>query len=143
MASGGGHFVQLRRMRPAWAECSIRYVTTIDSYRAELEPHEAFAKVTDANRNQRFRLVWMAAQVAWNVIVFRPDVVVSTGAAPGYFALRVGRLLGARTVWVDSIANAEELSMTGKMVRPYADLWMTQWADLATDDGPVYAGEVV
>ena len=40
----------------------------------------------------------------------RPDVVVSTGAAPGYFALRFGRLFGARTLWLESIANVEELS---------------------------------
>ena len=43
----------------------------------------------------------------------RPDVVITTGAAPGYFAVRIGKLLGARVVWVDSIANAEELSLSG------------------------------
>jgi hypothetical protein len=73
----------------------------------------------------------------------RPDVVVSTGAAPGYFALRIGKILGARTVWIDSIANAEALSRTGTLVRPWADLWLTQWPHLAADGGPAYAGSVL
>ena len=48
-----------------------------------------------------------------------------TGAAPGYFAIRIGKLLGARTLWIDSIANAEELSMGGQLVAEKADLVLT------------------
>jgi hypothetical protein len=73
----------------------------------------------------------------------RPDVVISTGAAPGYFALRLGRILGARTVWVDSVANAEELSMSGRMAGKYADLWLTQWEHLAEKGGPMFKGSVL
>jgi hypothetical protein len=69
--------------------------------------------------------------------------VISTGALPGYFALRLAKLFGARTVWIDSIANAEELSMSGQKVRPYADLWLTQWAHLASAGGPEFRGSVL
>ena len=62
---------------------------------------------------------------------FRPDAVITTGAAPGYVALRLAKLRGCRTVWLDSIANAEESSMSGRLAQPYADLWLTQWEDLA------------
>jgi hypothetical protein len=73
----------------------------------------------------------------------RPDAVITTGAAPGYFAIRLGRLFGARTVWIDSIANAEEMSLSGQKVRHHADLWLTQWEHLATPDGPQYLGSVL
>ena len=69
--------------------------------------------------------------------------MISTGAAPGYFALRMGRWFRARTVWVDSIANVEELSLSGAKVRPYADLYLTQWEHLAVEGGPTYAGSVL
>jgi hypothetical protein len=69
-------------------------------------------------------------------------VVVSTGAAPGYIAIRLGKLLGARTVWIDSVANVEELSLSGRMVSGRADLCLTQWPHLAS--GPVaYMGTVL
>ena len=85
----------------------------------------------------------MALRLLVILLRFRPDVVVSTGAACGYFALRFAKLLGARTIWLDSIANVEELSMTGRLVRPYADLWLTQWPELAQPDGPEFRGAVL
>ena len=61
----------------------------------------------------------------------RPSVVISTGAAPGILSCFWGKLLGAKVVWLDSIANTEKLSMSGRMVRPFADLVLTQWPDVA------------
>jgi hypothetical protein len=34
-------------------------------------------------------------------------------------------------VWIDSIANAEQISLSAKLARPYADLWLTQWEELS------------
>lgn len=143
VASGGGHFVQLRRMRPAWEGCDTHYLTTLAEYAAELEPGARLHLVNDANRWDKIGIARMALRVAWTLVRVRPDVIISTGAAAGYFALRFGKLIGARTIWVDSIANAEEISMTGKMVRKYADLWLTQWPELAHEDGPHHAGSVL
>jgi hypothetical protein len=60
--------------------------------------------------------------------------VCTTGASPGYFAIRIAGLLGARTVWIDSIANAESLSMAGRLAGRCADVWLTQWDSLAADE---------
>jgi hypothetical protein len=73
----------------------------------------------------------------------RPDVVISTGAAPGYIAIRLGRLLGARTMWIDSIANVEEMSLSGSKALRCAGLCLTQWEHLARPDGPHYKGAVL
>ncbi|CAB5122971.1 hypothetical protein D3OALGA1CA_2697 [Olavius algarvensis associated proteobacterium Delta 3] len=73
----------------------------------------------------------------------RPDIVVSTGALPGYLGIRLASALGKRTIWVDSIANVEELSMSGQRIGAYADLWLTQWPHLAKENGPEYAGQVL
>lgn len=146
IASGGGHWVQLRRMRTAWAGCDTVWVTTHPGYRAEVEgdgDRARFHAVTDANRWQKGRLVRQLWQIFRIVLRERPDVVVTTGAAPGYFALRLGRLFGARTAWIDSIANAEELSLSGRRAGPHADLWLTQWPHLADEGGPEHRGAVL
>lgn len=70
-------------------------------------------------------------------------MIISTGAAPGYFALRMGKWFRARTVWVDSIANVEELSLSGARAGRHADLWLTQWEHLAQPGGPEYRGSVL
>ena len=151
VSSGGGHWAELRRMRPAWDGASVTYVVTEASYRNDLGADETgpdgtalgFFRVPDANKSEKLRLLWLAFRMFLVVLRTRPAVVISTGAAPGYFAIRFGKMLGARTVWIDSIANAEEMSVSGKLARGYSDLWLTQWPHLASDDGPHYSGAVI
>jgi UDP-N-acetylglucosamine:LPS N-acetylglucosamine transferase len=142
VSSGGGHWVQLMRLRPAFADCDVTFVTVKDGYRADVSDGQ-FRTVPDANRSGKVNLVRSAISVLWMLIRQRPDVVISTGAAPGYFAIRFGKFLGARTIWVDSIANVETLSQSGQWARRYADLWLTQWPHLTTADGPAFSGSVL
>jgi UDP-N-acetylglucosamine:LPS N-acetylglucosamine transferase len=97
----------------------------------------------EANRWQKARLLRQAWQLVSILRRVRPDAIVTTGAAPGYLAIRLGRLFGARGCWIDSIANPEELSLSGQRVGPHADLWLTQWPELARPDGPQYRGSVL
>ncbi|CAM5321565.1 hypothetical protein AFEL58S_00781 [Afipia felis] len=142
VSSGGGHWVQMMRIKHAFEDCDVTFVTVHESYRAQVPGHK-FYLVNDANRWTKLGLLKAARRIAWIVWHERPDVVISTGAAPGYLALRFGRLMGARTIWLDSIANAERLSMSGDHVGRCADLWLTQWPHLARPNGPYYTGSVL
>ena len=142
VASSGGHWTQLLRVLPAFEGCEVVFVTVLKSYRSEM-PQNRFHFVKDANRWNKLGVILLAVQIAWILVRERPDVVVSTGATPGYFALRIGRLFGARTIWIDSITNIEQLSMSGWMVGKHADLWLTQWPHLAKPEGPYYGGGVL
>ena len=114
----------------------------MSSYRAQV-PNHKFYVVSDANRQNKPAVIRAAFRLAWIIWTEKPDVLVSTGAAPGYLAIRLGRVLGARTIWLDSIANVDQLSMSGRRIGRCADLWLTQWAHLARPDGPQYAGSVL
>jgi UDP-N-acetylglucosamine:LPS N-acetylglucosamine transferase len=129
------------------------YATTHSDYAADLQRSapdhpELFHTIPDANRNDWIGLMMQMFVLFRILLRVRPDVVISTGASAGYFALRFAKLLGCRTIWVDSIANAEQLSLAGQRVQPFADLWLTQWPELAkpsVDGKPVprYEGAVM
>lgn len=142
VASGGGHWVQLLRLRAAWEGADVAYMTVQPSYRSEVAGARFYC-VHDATRWSRWGLLRMAVQVAFVVLRERPDAVITSGAAPGLVALRVGKWLGARTAWLDSIANVDSLSLSGQRVAPYADLQLTQWQHLETSSGPEYKGAVL
>jgi UDP-N-acetylglucosamine:LPS N-acetylglucosamine transferase len=142
IASGGGHWTELMRLRPAFEGCDTVYATVSGAYQAQLGGAR-LRVIPDATRWERVGLVRCALRVLAVLLVERPDVVVSTGALPGFFGVVLGKLVGCRTVWVDSIANVEELSMSGDKVRPFADLWLTQWPELARSEGPEYAGAIL
>lgn len=141
VSSGGGHWAQLMRLRSAFERANVVYVTVHSDYGREV-PGARLLVVTDANQWVRLKLLKLAFEMLLIVSRERPDVVVSTGAAPGLFALAFGRLLGARTVWLDSIANVERVSLSGRLARPAAQLWLTQWPELAKPGGPDFAGRL-
>lgn len=151
VASGGGHWTQLYRLRQAWDGCDVTYVTTDPGYRESVlrdasnrnQQVPRFMRVVEANRWQKLRMLRLLLELTVILIRVRPDAVITTGAAPGYFAIRLGRLLGARTAWIDSIANAEELSLSGRRVGHHADAWLTQWQHLEEPGGPSYRGAVL
>jgi glycosyltransferase involved in cell wall biosynthesis len=142
VSSGGGHWVELIRLAPAFQGHDVAFATVDEAYRGEAGPAR-FYTVQDVTRWDTWRCASTLAKLAWILLRERPDVVVSTGALPGYFSLRLARWFGARTVWVDSIANVKELSLSGRRVGAYADLWLTQWPHLAGPDGPSYRGSVL
>jgi UDP-N-acetylglucosamine:LPS N-acetylglucosamine transferase len=142
LSSGGGHWVQLLRLRPAFTNCDVVFATVKEGYRSDVG-NAKFRVIPDANRWNKVGLVRVLLAIFRLLWLERPDIVISTGAAPGYFAIRLGNLFGARTIWVDSIANGEELSMSGQKAGPHAKLWLTQWAHLARKNGPHYRGSVL
>ena len=135
--------MQMRRLFSAFDECDLALVTVHADYVADAPSGARFYTIRDATRWDKFGLVVLAFQVLRIVLVERPRIVVSTGAAPGYLALRIGKLLGAKTVWIDSIANVEHMSLSGQRIKPYADIWLTQWEHLAQPDGPTFIGAVI
>ncbi|MCA9278741.1 MAG: UDP-N-acetylglucosamine--LPS N-acetylglucosamine transferase [Phycisphaeraceae bacterium] len=142
IASGGGHWVQMLRLRPAFDGHRVCYATVRKEYQQDI-PNDTLFVISDGTRWSKLKLIKMALQILIIILRVRPHVILSTGAAPGYFAFRIGRLFGARTLWIDSIANVEEVSMTCRLVEKHANARLTQWPHLAEKDGPAYHGAVV
>ncbi len=142
VSSAGGHWVELLRLRSALEGHEVVYVSTEKDNQNQV-PDNRFYAVPDAHRGQYFRLIRLMLSMLMIIVRERPDVVISTGAAPGYFALRFGRIFGARTLWLDSIANSEVTSLSARLVHRYADLWLTQWPHMAKPEGPIYRGSVL
>ncbi len=142
VASGGGHWQQMMLLRPAFEGMQVFYLTTLPGLPEQFGAAPA-AIVPDANRNERVATLRSALAIFLRLLRFRPHVVISTGALPGVIALALGRLVGARTIWVDSVANAEEMSMSGRLARRFAHLWLSQWAHVAKAEGAEYAGAVL
>lgn len=144
VSSGGGHWVQLQRMSKAFEGCDVSWVTVREGYRVDLQDQtDRFFVIPDATRWNKIGLVILLFRVMVVIIKVRPHAIVTTGAAPGLLALMIGRLIGCKTCWIDSIANMEEMSLSGKKAKRWATLWLTQWPHLSSEDGPEYHGSVL
>lgn len=142
VSSGGGHWIQLLRLRPAFAGLRVSYATVDPTNRGDVDP-APFYRIPDANRTQKFRLILLLMRLAWVLLRVRPQSIVTTGAAPGYLAIRIGKMIGAKTLFIDSMANAEKLSLSANLAERHADLLLTQWSHLAKREGAQFHGSVV
>ncbi|MCK0067849.1 hypothetical protein [Kordiimonas laminariae] len=142
VASGGGHWVQMLRLRPAFRDCDVTYVTVNPGSKSDVNGCK-FYSVTDGNRDTKFTLIMMALKLLYITLITRPNVVISTGAAHGYFACRFGKLIGAKTLFIDSVANAEEMSLSAKLVSSHANKVFSQWPKVARKAGVEFHGSVL
>ena len=133
VSSGGGHWIQMKRLLPAFRNCQVTYAT-VKPARLPSDDGSALHYIPDANQDTKWKLVLLTMRLAWIILRVRPQVVISTGAAPGYLAIRLGRMLGAKTLFLDSIANAQQLSLSAKLARDYADVTLSQWKQVAVEN---------
>ncbi|NRB36768.1 MAG: oligosaccharide biosynthesis protein Alg14 [Rhodobacteraceae bacterium] len=142
LSSGGGHWIQLLRLRPAFAGCDVVFATVDPGNEIMIEGAE-FHVFPDANKDTKVALI-KSVWAIWGVLRrVKPDVIVSTGAAGGFFAVLIGRAMGTRGVFIDSIANAQTLSVSARLVLKTGGTVYTQWPDLADSTGAQYLGAVI
>jgi UDP-N-acetylglucosamine:LPS N-acetylglucosamine transferase len=142
VASNGGHLVQLMRLLPAFQDSKLILISTSVDAPQSLQLEKYFC-VTDSNFDQKLKLIKTAFETMILIIKIRPDVIISTGAAPGLFCIFWGGLLGRKTIWIDSIANTEKLSMAGRIALRITKHCYTQWPNVAKSSGPFYIGSVI
>jgi UDP-N-acetylglucosamine:LPS N-acetylglucosamine transferase len=143
-ASAGGHLSQLTKLAKSWDRYQIFYVTTLSSIQSLLENKATVYVVGECNREHPVRVIVVLIKCIKVILREKPDIVISTGAAAGCITCFLGKLLGAKVIWIDSITNVDRISLSGRMVRHIADLFLVQWPELIKKYKNVeYAGQVV
>lgn len=142
IASAGGHWHQLGQICAAFDPDDLYFVTTLKGL-PEKSGLARYSIVQDCNQNTPFKLALCSFQMIGVMMRVRPDVVITTGALPGLVAVFLGKLMRRRTIWVDSIANAEEPSTSGKIAQRFVSLWLSQWEDVARATGGEFKGSLL
>jgi UDP-N-acetylglucosamine:LPS N-acetylglucosamine transferase len=130
-ASAGGHISQLLKLAACWNGYETFCVTTTEVVRNKLNKLGEVYVVGECNRQHPMRVIAVLLRCLRIVLRERPDVVISTGAAAGCMLCFLSKMIGAKVVWIDSITNVERISLSGRMVRYIADLFLVQWPELA------------
>jgi len=144
VSSAGGHTSQLLKLSESWKGSRSCWITTVDVVKEKLSKYGKVYVVGECNRRHPLRVLMVLMRCIRIVLSERPDVVISTGAAAGCIVCFLSKLLGAKIVWIDSVTNVYRLSLSGRLVRRIADLFLVQWPELAEKyPGVEYAGEVI
>lgn len=143
-ASAGGHLSQLLKLADSWDGYETFSITTTEVVRRELRQYGRVYVVGMCDRGQFSQVIKVLLRCIRIVLREKPHVVISTGAAVGCIACFLGKLVSAKIVWIDSITNVERISLSGRVVKHIADLFLVQWPDLASQyKSDEYVGAVI
>lgn len=142
-ASSGGHLEEILRLRRIRAVCPY-FILTEGVPGIDVSAYDRTYFLPQMRRSDKKLILLMLKSFAKTVNAFRiekPDVVVSTGALATIPALVIGRLSGARIIYIESQARTTSLSLTGKFARHVADTFFVQWDSLlAVAPEAIYKG---
>lgn len=130
VGSSGGHLAHLYMLKPFWQE-KERFWVTFDKEdaRSVLEGETMYPCYYPTNRNLK-NLVRNTV-LAWKILKKeRPDLIISSGAAVAVPFFYLGKMFGAKLVYIEVFDRIDKPTMTGKLVYPIVDKFIVQWEEM-------------
>lgn len=129
VGSSGGHLTHLYMLKPFWGN-KDRFWVTFDKEdaRSLLEGEKMYPCYFPTNRN--IKNLIKNSCVAWKVLhKEKPDIIISAGAAVAVPFFYLGKLFGAKTIYIEVFDRIDKPTVTGKMVYPITDKFVVQWEE--------------
>ena len=126
----GGHMVQARQLAPVYEKYEHFYLTFSGGIAEEMKKTTRVRTVPDLLRYDP--VSWISAMVhsLYVAVTERPDIVISTGAGAVVFFCLFAKLLGAKMVFLESMAKVTRPTWTSRILYPFSDLFIVQWPEL-------------
>jgi UDP-N-acetylglucosamine:LPS N-acetylglucosamine transferase len=131
VCSSGGHLLQLVQLSAAWQDRPRTWITFDKSdTRVLLADERVIHAFGPTNRSLRnfFRNLRLAVHVLRRE---RPAAMLTTGAGVAVPFAWLSRLRGVPVFYVESVTRIEEMSLSGRLIRPIAEQVFVQWPELA------------
>ncbi len=130
VGSSGGHLTHLYMLKPFWKN-EKRFWVTFDKEDAKslLKGERMYPCHYPTNRN--IKNLVKNTVLAWKVLKKeKPDLIISSGAAVAVPFFYLGKLFGAKTVYIEVFDRIDKPTMTGRLVYPVTNKFIVQWEEM-------------
>ncbi len=136
ISSMGGHLTEMMQLKSMFKEFDYKIVT---------EKHKSTSKLKNIYKSKidylltgnRKHLLKYIFVIPYNVIKslviflkFKPDVIVTTGAHTCVAMCYIAKIFKKKVIYIESFANIETKTLTGRLVYPIADVFIVQWKSM-------------
>ena len=118
VGSSGGHLTHLYMLKPFWKD-KDRFWVTFDKEdaRSVLKDERMYPCYFPTNRN--LKMLIKNTGLAWKILrKEKPDFIISSGAAVAVPFFYLGKLFGAKTIYIEVFDRIDHATLTGRMVYP-------------------------
>lgn len=130
VGSSGGHLTHLYMLKDFWKD-KKRFWVAFDKKDAQsiLKEEKKYYCYYPTNRNiiNLIKNTFLAIKVLKKE---KPDLIISSGAAVAVPFFYIGKLMGAKTVYIEVFDRIDKSTLTGKLVYPVTDKFIVQWEEM-------------
>lgn len=141
VSGSGGHYEQLRRLRPLLRKYDGFWITEKTEFDCEAD---YYLPATGSNDPLvLFRMLKMGILSLYIWVKERPDVVITTGALTAVPMLMLAKVFRRKSIYIETFARVEDGSRAGQYGYRHSDLFIYQWEQLKkVYPNGVYGGSI-
>lgn len=136
IASTGGHLTELMQLKPMFDKYDYHIIT--ERTKVNLALRNKYKKrinfVIFGSKDHEFSYIFKLLANCFIelglYLKIRPKYIVSTGAHIAGPMCLIGKIFGSKIIFIETIANMNTKTVTGKLVYKFADLFLVQWEDM-------------
>lgn len=136
ISSTGGHLSELLELSPLFSKYDYEIVT--EKTKSNLKLRYKYGKrlhfliygTKDHMLTYPFKLLSNCFISLFLYLKIRPDYIITTGAHTAGPMCCLGKLLSSKIIYIESFANIETKTVTGRLIYNFADLFLVQWDNM-------------
>jgi len=130
VGSSGGHLTHLYMLKSFWQN-KERFWATFDKEdaRSLLKGEKIYPVYYPSNRSIKALLIntYRAVKILRKE---RPDLIITSGAAPAIPFFWIGKLMGAKTIYIEVFDRIDKPTISGKVCYPVSDVFVVEWEEM-------------
>ena len=149
ISSTGGHLDELLQLAPLFEKYEYNIITEKDKANEGLEkmygnkiyilPYGTRAKLF----TYIFKYFYLCLKTIYYYFKLRPKYIVTTGTHTAGPMCIIGKIFRSKIIYIETFANRNKKTATGRLIYPIADLFIVQWEDmLKVYPKAVYGGSI-
>ena len=136
ISSTGGHLNELMQLKPLFLKYDSYIVTEKDKVNINLkeEYKEKIYFLPYATRAKWstyiFKYLFLSFKTIYLYFKINPDAIVTTGTHTAGPMCVLGKIFRSKIIYIETFANANKKTATGRLIYLFADLFIVQWEEM-------------
>jgi len=135
ISSTGGHLSELLQMKPLFKKYKSYIITEKTKSTCVLKTqYERVSFLMYGSKHYVFtywfKFLFNTFKSLFLFIKIRPNVIVTTGTHTAVPMCYIGKLFRKKIIFIETFANRNTKTVSGKIIYPIADVFVVQWKEM-------------
>lgn len=136
IASAGGHLNELLQLEPMFKDYNYHLITenlkTNRGLKKKFNGHVDYLLFGSKDHlfSYLFKFGWNCLKSTYLFFKIRPEYIITTGTHTAVPICYLAKVFGRKIIFIETFANSETKTLSGKMIYPIANLFIVQWESM-------------